>query len=223
MLPGTTRSDYEQLVAGGEVIEKDRRGVKVMRLPGGRMLKLFRRRRFLSSQIWAPHARRFARNARALARRGIPTVRVEQAFRVPHLNRQAVLYQAVPGRTLRQVLDEESPEEQAEVLQRFGRFVSTLHDKGVLFRSLHLGNVIVDGSGDFALIDIVDMRFRWAGSLGPAARIRNFSHILRLEEDRRRLGAAGPHHFIDSYLASTQCRDPARTRMESALRQLTGS
>lgn len=215
MLPRKTKNDYELLVAGGEVIEEDCYGIKVMSLPGNRMLKLFRRRRVLSSQIWAPHARRFARNARRLVRREIPTVLVEETFCVPHLERQAVLYQAIPGSTLRRALDQSGG---IERLQRFGNFVAGLHAKGILFRSLHLGNVIVGESGEFALIDIVDMRFRWFGGLNTEQRIRNFAHILRLEEDRGRFVAIGPEHFIGSYLDAAQCHGPERTKLEAAMK-----
>ena len=219
MLPRKTKSDYELLVTGGTVVEEDHYGIKVMSLPGERMLKLFRRRRVLSSQIWAPHARRFARNARTLMRRGVPTVHVDEVFRVPHLERQAVLYRAIPGRTLRQALDEDGG---TELLQRFGGFVAGLHAQGILFRSLHLGNVIVDEAGEFALIDIVDMRFRWFGPLHTEQRIRNFAHILRLEEDRRRFASLGPEHFIGCYLDAAQAQDPDRDKLEAALQERVG-
>jgi hypothetical protein len=53
---------YLNMRDGAEVLEADRHGDKVLRLTDGTMLKLFRRKRVLSSALWAPYAQRFADN-----------------------------------------------------------------------------------------------------------------------------------------------------------------
>ena len=54
--------DYLKLRDGGELIERDRHGEKVVRRPDGTMLKLFRRKRLVSSALFYPYAQRFADN-----------------------------------------------------------------------------------------------------------------------------------------------------------------
>lgn len=47
-------STYEALRKGAHVLEADGSGDKVLRLADGRMLKLFRRKRLLSSALFSP-------------------------------------------------------------------------------------------------------------------------------------------------------------------------
>ena len=62
-------SAYESLRAGATVLEADKHGDKVLRLPDGNFVKLFRRKRLISSAALYPYAQRFADNARAHATR----------------------------------------------------------------------------------------------------------------------------------------------------------
>ena len=66
--------DYQALRAGAVVLEADGFGEKVLQLADGRILKLFRRKRLLSSALYYPYARRFADNAHKLAAIGVPVV-----------------------------------------------------------------------------------------------------------------------------------------------------
>ena len=61
------QADYLALRADARVLEYDRHGDKVLQLADGSYLKLFRRKRLLSSAAWYPYAKRFADNALALA------------------------------------------------------------------------------------------------------------------------------------------------------------
>ena len=208
MLPNLSNHEFEALTQGARILEKDGFGLKVLRLPDARILKLFRRKRWLSSQLWAPHAARFDRNAKTLLKRGIPTLTVERIFFLPEMQRQAVLYHELPGTTLRQWLRDHEGDEATAVIQQFGRFVAKLHAEGVLFRSLHFGNVLVSPEHDLALIDIVDISFQ-KSELHTWQRIRNFAHIGRYTEDRTLFTQTGEHTFIDAYLAA--CSNAPKT------------
>ena len=87
MLPNLSNHEFEALTQGARILEKDGFGLKVLRLTDARILKLFRRKHWLSSQLWAPHAQRFDRNAKDLLKRGIPTLSVEQIFALPEMQR----------------------------------------------------------------------------------------------------------------------------------------
>lgn len=186
--------DYLALRAGARVLERDRYGEKVLALADGSYLKLFRRKRLISSAAWYPYAQRFADNAAALAARGIPCPTVGGVYRIPAIRRDAVRYRPLEGRTLRQLVSEGAAT--AEVRKQLGAFVAALHAAGVYFRSLHLGNIVLTPDGAFGLIDIADLR---AGGrpLSRRRRWRNFRHLMRNAQDRGWLEADGD--FVAAY------------------------
>lgn len=177
---------YQQFLAlreGAEVIEADHFGEKVLRLRDGSFLKLFRRKRLISSAAWYPYAQRFADNAGALAERGIPCPQIISVFRQPELGRDAVHYRPLEGNTVRQLLEANLTEKVANALRhRIGAFVAELHRKGVYFRSLHFGNIVETQDGRLGLIDIADLTTK-RRALGALHRRRNIQHLYRYESD----------------------------------------
>lgn len=190
---------YLALREGAHVLEADGTGDKVLRLRDGSMLKLFRRKRLISSAAWYPYARRFADNCKVLAERSIPCPRVREVFRIAEIARDAVHYDPLPGKTLRQLLD--APQSGDELRRQLGTFIARLHEKGIYFRSAHLGNVVLTPEGQLGLIDIADMR-TYRRPLRKAQRLRNFKHMLRYKEDRGWLLGDGNRAFLDAYLAA---------------------
>jgi hypothetical protein len=177
--------DYLAMRAGAEVIEADHYGDKVLRLSDGTYLKLFRRKRLISSAAWYPYAQRFSDNCLKLALRGIPCPVVQNVFRIFEIRRDAVLYQPLEGSTIRQIIAAGmTPEDSRLLRSAISEFVNRLHSEGVLFRSLHLGNIVRSTNGDFGLIDVADMTFR-SKPLGVFARERNRRHLFRCDEDAR--------------------------------------
>lgn len=202
-----TRGEFESWVAGATLLESDRHGAKVYESADGRrILKLFRVRRFLSSNLWLPYAKRFAENARRLEKLEIATVNVLSWGRLPHLERQGVLYEKMPGRTLRQT--------EALPAEKLGRFMATLHESGVYFRSCHLGNIVLKPAGDLGLIDIMDLR---VGSrpLSVGRRTRNWRHFGRYDADCRRLRAV-KEGFLSAYEETANLRPEAMRRVRAA-------
>lgn len=184
-----TTEEYLRLRAGADVLEADSFGEKVLRLADGTILKLFRRKRLLSSAAWYPYAQRFADNAVAMRRRGIAVPEIIAVVRIPGIARDAVHYHPLPGDSLRQLLRAGIDADTRQQLRSaFSRFVIELHEKGVYFRSLHLGNVLHLPDGHFGLIDIADARLRpW-----------RLSRNLRRRNLRLLLAAAGERELIDA-------------------------
>lgn len=175
-------NDYLALRENCKVIEQDGFGDKVMILQDGTFLKLFRRKRLISSAAIWPYAQRFADNAKKLKELGVPCPEIIQVYRIPSIERDAVHYHPLPGITLRQLRNGEA-EYPHDLLQRFAAFVAHIHDLGVYFRSIHLGNVVLTPEGEIGLIDISDMKiFRKPLSLWQ--RERNFVHMLKDEQDK---------------------------------------
>lgn len=188
--------DYLALRADARVLERDRHGDKVLVLADGSYLKLFRRKRLISSAAWYPYAQRFADNALALAGRRIPCPSVIGVVRIPAIRREAVCYRPLEGRTLRELI--RAGEDAPDLRERLGSFVAGLHAAGIYFRSLHLGNIVLTPAGEFGLIDIADLR---AGSepLPAHRRRRNLQHMLRDAADGAWLQPAGDVAFEAAY------------------------
>ncbi|MEJ5863246.1 toluene tolerance protein [Pseudomonas farsensis] len=201
---------YLALREGAHVLEADGTGDKVLRLRDGSMLKLFRRKRLISSAAWYPYAQRFADNCQALALRAIPCPQILKVYRIAEIARDAVHYNPLPGDTLRQIL--ERAQQPPGLRAQFGRFMAQLHDSGVYFRSAHLGNVVLTPEGTLGLIDVADLRCGRA-PLRRSQRLRNFRHMLRYPQDKQWLLADSS--FAEAYLASQKVCGPQH--LEGAL------
>ncbi|MDQ8195144.1 toluene tolerance protein [Coraliomargarita sp. SDUM461004] len=215
-----TIAEYARLTQEGTVLENEGTTPKVILLPKNRILKLFRRKHLLSSQIWITHAARFARNAGKLQRRGIPTVTVKSVFSIPEMQRQAVLYHILEGDTLRDWLNKHTAEDGISKCKDLGQFVAGLHRCGILFRSMHFGNIIVRADGTFGLIDIVDTGFKYWGPLSQSQRIRNFHHMDRHDSDRVCLAGPAGAAFLHSYLAAAGITEKAKLNLAAAFKEI---
>jgi hypothetical protein len=165
-------------------VKTDHFGDQVLLRPDGTYIKLFRRERLLSSAAWIPHAQRFADNAAALRARQIPCPRIIDVFRIPSIERDAVHYHSLPGETLRDLIAKPmSPPDRAYLRDAFNRFVRRLHDFGIYFRSLHLGNVVLVPNGELGLIGISDIRIH-RDPLSMFWRKRNLRRLEGITEER---------------------------------------
>lgn len=146
-----TAQELESWLASGKVLEKDARGPKVIALANGLFLKIFHTRR----QPWLarlrPAAMRFANNAERLRRADVP---VPEVVELLWLDRQAglsaCLYRPLPGQSIEQ-LYRQTPQQTAQLLPSLASFIYQLHRRGIYFRSLHLGNILLlpdGGHGD---------------------------------------------------------------------------
>ncbi len=198
----TTMADAEfgRLQQGARVLEQDARGPKVMILADGRIMKLFRLRKTFTSARLFPHNLRFAKNARTLQKLDIPTVSDVVCFKLASTPLSGVLYQPLPGKTLRQ-LGAAGLATPADYRQT-GRFIADLHHAGILFRSIHLGNVVRSTDGELGLIDMADLSRQPFPLLKPQ-RKRNFRHLFRPDEDHDYLSGNDKRALLDSYLG--QC------------------
>ena len=200
-LQNLTHNDYLALRAHAAVLEQDRHGDKVLQLQDGRYLKLFRRKRLISTAAWYPYAQRFADNAIALAQRGIPCPEVSEVYRIPSIARDAVRYTPLAGETLRQLV--RAGAGTAGLRDKLGAFVARLHEAGIYFRSLHLGNIVLTPDNDLGLIDIADLR-AGRGPVSQHRRQRNLRHLLRDAHDQAWIYPDSDTVFDTAYLRQTQ-------------------
>ncbi|MGE8179540.1 toluene tolerance protein [Pseudomonas fluorescens] len=186
-----------QMIKGARVLEADSFGPKVFLLPDGNILKLFRRKRFLSSALFRPYSKRFIDNAARLEKLGIPTLQTLTFHQLDTPGMTAVLYRPLPGETLRQLAGKDGFDWQ-QTLPALTVFIRELHAAGVYFRSLHLGNIVVTPGNQLGLIDVADMRFL-RGPLPQHLVKRNLQHFARYI-DREKLNESFPMQTLEQIL-----------------------
>lgn len=192
----------------GKVLEQDDRGPKVVALENGLFLKIFYTRRHPLRARWRPAARTFALNAQKLKRLGVPTPEVTDLF---WLDKQkglsACLYRPLPGISVEHLYLRKLHNIK-RLLPALAEFIHKLHQAGVYFRSLHLGNIIQLPDGQFGLIDFLDLKFK-RGPLRKRLISRNYQHLHRYLE-RRELNEFPSHVLVDSYKRIDNTPSPRR-------------
>lgn len=207
--------DYQQIFNKSNVLEQDSYGPKVLKTGDGLMVKLFRRKRFLTSAIFRPYSVRFLENAKRLKSLGFDTVDVVDIYKCKPIKRSLVIYRPLPGETLRTELSKKALND--ELVEMFVKLLALLHERGVLFRSCHFNNIIVPESMDsLGLIDISDVKI-WPKPLTVKKRLRNFRHLTRYETDRESIRAFGANKFIDCYLGLCSLSESHKKEFQNVL------
>jgi len=210
-----SREQLEQLTAGARVIEKDRRGDKVLELNNGHIFKIFTSRSRLSKSWWLPYSINFARNAQLLVSRSIPTIEIRALYKLPDPGKTAVEYQPLPGNTLDKCI---APYKDKDSLsEQLGDFMAELHSKGIYFRAVHPGNILLDNQGRWGLIDIADLRY-FKSPLSQNKRLRNFHHLLRRQRFFPYLKLLNGQKLISSYCHS--CGDIDDSQLHRGLQKI---
>lgn len=210
-----TEDQYHHLLKSAkEILEQDQHGLKVVRLENGNVLKIFRVKQLISSARIYSYARSFCRNAERLKLLGVPTVQIKNLYHFKESSNTVVVYQPLEGKTVKQLLNEKCMDE--SLAEQLGQFIAHLHDTGIYFRGLHIGNIVLTPAGDFGLIDISEMSiFPWR--LGCRRRLRNFARFWRVFEDKYTFGYSGIHYLIKGYHASCKKVDVKLKEIEKRL------
>ncbi|HEY5646761.1 MAG TPA: lipopolysaccharide kinase InaA family protein, partial [Pseudomonadales bacterium] len=148
----------DALCQAGDVLERVNRSgqPKVLRIesaPGAALIvKIWYPKGGLSSESLVPYAARFRRNAKRLRRRSVTAPDVLGWGTLEGTRIRFVCYREIPGRSLRDRIPDVD-------LAAVGAYVAELHDSGIDFRSLHMGNILWTGRAQFGLIDVTDCYF----------------------------------------------------------------
>ena len=170
-----TANQLQDWLDQGAVLEKDSHGPKVVRLPSGDLLKIFRSRRNPLLERLLPAARRFHKNSKRLNDLGIATPKVHDTFWIARNSISACVYAPLQGTPLDSLFSSARGEFSA-LVQELATYILLMHRRGIYFRSLHLGNILQTPDGGFGLIDFLDMRFKRAPLSRRLVR-RNFEHL----------------------------------------------
>ncbi len=179
----------------GRVLVGDRELPKVILSDDGRIIKFFRQRKLISSNRLFPQSEAFVRNSIGLQALGIAAVKCDKVYRCTDESVDVIMYPALPGDELRDLVEAG----RTELMERMPAYLGRLHDHGVMFRAIHLGNVLVQPDDSFALIDISDLDLK-GGPLHAFRRARNILHLLNSKDDRAVIDAYGPERFTREYI-----------------------
>lgn len=207
---------YCDLAAGARILEWDE-GDKVLELRDDRVLKLFAVRCRLSWSVVDPPSWRFVRHARRLRAMDVCAPTPLDHFLCWKIRRFGVVYRRLPGRNL--LAAEAAGELNESVTAELARFIASLHERGILFRSLHPGNILLLPTGRFGLVDIADMRFH-GSPLTTRQRARNFVHLCRRAGHREFWRRIGWEQLLLTYCAASRLTVPARDALLEHAREL---
>ncbi len=111
-----------------------------------------------------------------------------------------VVYPMLPGFSIREL--DERDLLQPGVAGQLAAYMASLHKHGVYYKALHLGNIIVQEDGSFALIDIHSTRF-YKQPLSIDKRVRNLLNMLRYPQDRKIISKDGVSQYFGEYLQAS--------------------
>ncbi|WP_434153864.1 toluene tolerance protein [Pseudomonas sp. JZ134] len=189
--------DLEVWVKNGKILERDTRGPKVIALSSGLFLKVFHvRKKTILTNLYPP-AISFFQNTQRLIALGLAAPNVTDVFWTDRATgTSACLYEPLPGESLETIF-KRCPEEINRNLYSIAAFILELHQKGIYFRSLHLGNIIQTNEKCFGLIDVLDLKFK-SGPLKSRHIRRNFNHLTNYLE-RRNLNSFPIEILLQTY------------------------
>lgn len=185
-------------------------------LPSGVIAKVFVCGPIWSSSWWRPVSDRFVDAALGLKQLGFSSIDVLDRFHLRRPRRDIVTYTPLPGENLRVSLRGDDHE---QLFDRFAIFLAKLHEKGVYFRGIHFGNVIVALDGQFGLVDVSTARF-FNQSLPVRMRVRNFRHFALYRKDMQSVCEFGMARLIDGYLAAAGLNDLQSRQLRTGLARM---
>jgi hypothetical protein len=152
----------------------------------------------LSSDRLRPYSQRFADNCRRLHERGIPAPQVSDSFRIKESGEHVLIYPLLPGHSLADLAAGSGLP-----INDIAHFYVQLHNAGVHFRSIHLGNVLRLEDGRMGVIDVTDCWF-YKRPLGMKKRAENIGYAWAYRGDYVHFTAAVREQFLATYLTEAQ-------------------
>lgn len=173
-------------------------GPKVIRLKGGEYIKVFNKKKGLSKRKFFPKYKTFIHNSQQLKALGFNTVEIVDVYFLPHIHAYAVQYVPLKGDDFRHVF-KTNPQEGVGPLMDF---VVALHEKGIYFHGMHLGNVLYH-ENQFGIIDMADLSFHCA-PLRADLRVRQLRRLFDYHQDHPCFESIGFENILTLYIAKAR-------------------
>ncbi len=190
-----TDAQLADLVSRSSLLEGEVSKPKVLLDADGYIYKFFYQpSRKLSSRTLFPPFKQFVKNSQTLSKRNVQTVSVCDTMTAQDKRFDAIRYQAIEGHDFREHLKQSDHSAISMIVD----IMAELHHQGVFFRAIHLGNILHQPNGDYALIDISDCWFSF-GQLNAFKRARNLAHLMNYHSDKSYFSHYGNDRFLNEY------------------------
>ncbi len=193
-----SQKELDALCQNGQAIDSKGGYPAVVIHPDDTVTKFWARKKgFFSSTTLYPYSKRFLKNASELTRRGITVPKILDHAKLENSHVRIVTYSSLPGQSIRELLEKTPTQIDIHSL---AQYLYQLHEKGIYFGGIHLGNIIQGPSNQsYGLIDFTDVRF-YPKPLNIKRRAANLSIPLRYPKDIERIKKSGLPDLQESYL-----------------------
>jgi serine/threonine protein kinase len=189
--------ELKQFIDGNEILYGSTEHPGIMLSPTGEIIKSFFKRKKISTSTFFPQAEQFKKNSQRLFERGIKGPIVTDIIYCKEIPVHMVVYNRLEGDDLRVLAEREG----VNVLSQLPSYLAELHEIGVFFRAIHLGNILLHAR-EMSLIDISDLSIQ-SSPLGNFQRARNLAHLFNSDLDKNLFTQYGLQQFLKEYLLAS--------------------
>lgn len=188
------REQLSQFIRENKLLDGTIERPGIMLTPAGEIVKSFYRRKIISTATFFPQAHQFQASGLKLIKRDIPAPVVKEIIYCEDIPVHMVIYDRLEGVDVRELCGSTG----VGCLSQLPGYLAHLHDLGVYFRAIHLGNILIYGDV-ISLVDISDLSVA-NSSLGIFKRARNLAHLFNSEDDKAYFVTYGVGKFIQEYI-----------------------
>ena len=201
-----SKEEFQNLTANGRAIGQKGGYPAVVLHPDKTVTKLWIKRSRIGHIVPSlTYAARFIRAASKLKTAGIAVPEILSFQEIEGTKVQVVRYTEIAGTSIRELLEQDPNSVNVE---KIAAFFLHLHEKGILFRAIHFGNIIAQPDGTFGLIDFSNVTFKKRPA-NLMERAKNLATPLRYRDDLANYEKAGLPDLVITYLKNTEL-DEAR-------------
>ena len=173
------------------------------------IIKIFNVRGYISSGFFNTYASRIIKNSIRLKEHEIPSIEITNELAFQYNKRlSGVSYKYIPGKTYRDLGNKITK----EMITDLAKYISIIHKKGIYFRAMHLGNILLYNKKLF-LIDIAKIHF-YPWSLFIFTRARAFRRMIKYQDDIKHFGLMNYKNLISEYMVSSKFNHFERIRFQ---------
>ena len=173
------------------------------------IIKIFNVRGYISSGFFNTYASRIIKNSIKLKEHEISSIEITNELAFQYNNRlSGVSYKYIPGKTYRDLGNKITK----EMITDLAKYISIIHKKGIYFRAMHLGNILLHNKKLF-LIDIAKIHF-YPWPLFIFTRARAFRRMIKYQDDIKHFGLINYKNLIIEYMNSSKFNSFERIRFQ---------
>lgn len=190
---------FKNIIENNYIIKRCGNLPKVLCTEDNKIIKIFYPKNKYSSDNFKPYALRFYKNSIKLKYLNVTAPHI---FKIQYFAERRVYllyYEKIMGENL-EILIQLGKK---ELYEKIAIFLALLHQNGINFRSIHLGNLVYEKEEGIALIDISSMKFK-KSSLSLWQRYKNILKLVSMKKQRKLWSKNYINNFLIKYCSNTQ-------------------